>query len=248
MLVAGNWKANGSLAQVKTFAEQMRSVGEIDGVTVAVCPPAVYLSPFVEALAGTGVALGAQNVCDQDAGAYTGEISGDMLVEVGCRYAIVGHSERRHLYGESDSLIAARFAAARRHGLIPVLCVGESLAQREAGRTESVVENQVQAVLSHVGAAGFEGAVVAYEPVWAIGTGRTASPEQAQEMHACIRTLLRGAGAEAARAPILYGGSVKPDNAAQLFAMPDIDGGLIGGASLKADDFISICRAAADAG
>ena len=248
MLVAGNWKANGSLAQVKTFAEQMRSAGEIGDVAVAVCPPAIYLPSFAEAIAGTGVALGAQNVCDQDAGAYTGEISGDMLAEFGCRYAIVGHSERRHLYGESDGLVAARFVAAQRHGLTPILCVGETLEQREAARTESVVESQVQAVLSHAGAAAFQDAVVAYEPVWAIGTGRTASPEQAQDVHAFIRALLRGAGAEVARVPILYGGSVKPDNAGRLFAMPDIDGGLIGGASLKADDFISICRAAADAG
>lgn len=249
MLVAGNWKANGSLRRVEAFARKLRAaVDTVDGVTLAVCPPAIYLPAFRDALAGTTVALGGQNVCDGDPGAYTGEITGDMLAEFGCRYAIVGHSERRHLYGESNALVAARFVAARRHGLIPILCLGETLEEREAGRTEAVVESQLDAVLSAAGAAAFEGAVVAYEPVWAIGTGRTAGPQQAQEVHAVIRERLRRESSGAARAPILYGGSVKAGNAGALFEMPDVDGGLIGGASLEAEDFIAICRAAADAG
>lgn len=246
-LVAGNWKMNGSRERVAALVEGIRAgMGSVERAEVAVCPPFVYIPQVAGLLDGTGIALGAQNVCDHaEEGAYTGEVAGSMLAELGCRYVIVGHSERRNLYGESDELVARRFAAARRAGLTPILCVGELLAERERGETEAVVARQLDAVLALEGAAAFREAVIAYEPVWAIGTGRTATPEQAQEVHAFIRRRLAGhdAGvAEAAR--ILYGGSVKGSNAADLFAQPDIDGGLIGGASLKADEFLTICRAA----
>jgi triosephosphate isomerase len=200
-------------------------------------------------LSGSGISWGAQNVSQFEAGAYTGEVSGAMLVDFGCRYAIVGHSERRTLFGETSGIVAQKYAAAQKAGLTPILCIGETLAEREAGETEAVVESQLDAVLSQSGALSFTHAVIAYEPVWAIGTGKTATPEQAQAVHAFIRG--RVAAAESAIAEnvlILYGGSVKGSNAPQLFAMPDIDGGLIGGASLDAAEMATICRAAVPAG
>ena len=246
-LVAGNWKMNGSRERVRALVDGIQAgIGSVERAEVAVCPPFVYVPQVAELLAGSPIALGAQNVCDHaEEGAYTGEIAGSMLAEFGCRYVIVGHSERRNLYGESDTLVARRFAAARKAGLVPILCVGELLEERERGVTEEVVARQLDAVLELEGVEAFREAVIAYEPVWAIGTGHTATPEQAQEVHAFIRARLaeRDAGvAEVAR--ILYGGSVKGSNAADLFAQPDIDGGLIGGASLKADEFLTICRAA----
>src|SRR6056297_1131752 len=226
-LVAGNWKMHGSLADNRAL---------IDGI----------LEGAGEA---RGVELGAQDVSEHESGAYTGEVSASMLADLGCRYAIVGHSERRTLYGETDDRVAAKFAAAHRQGLVPILCIGETLEQREADETEAVIRRQLMAVIDEVGIAAFADAVVAYEPVWAIGTGRTASPEQAGEVHTFIRGLLRDRDAKVADGlRILYGGSVKGDNAPGLFAREDIDGGLIGGASLKAAEFLAIGRAAAAAG
>ena len=234
-LVAGNWKMHGSRAANAALLDAISRAGTAGGAECAVCVPYPYLQQASERLAGTGVALGAQNVSEHAQGAYTGEVSVAMLLDFGCRYVIVGHSERRQLYGESDSQVAAKFAAARKAGLVPILCVGETLEEREAGRTENVVGRQMQAVLN---ADDFGNAVLAYEPVWAIGTGRNATPEQAQAVHAFLR----------AKVPqgtrILYGGSMKPANAAGLLAMADIDGGLVGGASLVADDFIAILHAA----
>lgn len=215
---------------------------------VVVCPSFVFLRDAAESLAASSVGLGAQNVCDQDQGAYTGEVAGDMLADLGCRWAIVGHSERRHVYGETNALVAGRFAAAQRYGLTPILCVGEQLSEREKGATEAVLDEQLQAVFEHQGAQAFRSAIIAYEPVWAIGTGRTATPEQAQEAHAHIRNRVASYDASAAtKLQILYGGSVKPENASILFGQADVDGGLIGGASLQADDFLAICRAAESA-
>ena len=244
-LIAGNWKMHGSRAGA--LAEAVRAgMADLEGVEVAVCPSFVLLPEVAAVVAGSRLRLGAQNVADQDEGAYTGEVSAAMLRDFGCSLALVGHSERRQLYGESNRLVAKRFAAAKRHGIVPVLCVGETLEQREANRTEAVIAEQVDAVFAELGPQAFREAIIAYEPVWAIGTGRTASPEQAQEVHAFIRARVAEQDSEAApRLRILYGGSVKPDNAAALFAQPDIDGGLIGGASLKAEDFLAICRAAA---
>jgi triosephosphate isomerase (TIM) len=212
---------------------------------IAVCPPYVYLAEAAAKAAGTSILLGAQDVSSQDEGAFTGEVSGAMLADLGCRFAIVGHSERRSVHGESDELVAAKFIAAQRHGLLPILCVGESLEDREGERTEAVVGRQLKAVLDAAGIGAFSKAVIAYEPIWAIGTGRTASPEQAQAVHAFIRGLLRAEnGTIADFVKVLYGGSVKAANAADIFAMPDVDGGLVGGASLEARGFTSICRAA----
>ncbi len=214
-------------------------------MTAAVCVPFPYLAQAQSALTGTCLAWGAQNVSEQAQGAFTGEVSAAMLQDFSCRYVLVGHSERRAIYGESDVLVAEKFAAALAAGLHPILCVGETLAQREAGQTVDVVSAQIDAVLQRVGVAAFTDAVVAYEPVWAIGTGRTASSAQAQEVHAAIRAQIARADANVAEGlQILYGGSVKPSNALELFGMPDIDGGLIGGASLVAADFLAICRAA----
>ncbi len=245
-LVAGNWKMNGSLDSVRSLMDDIKQgLDSVRSAGVAVCPPAVYIPEVVRMAEGTRIAVGGQNVCDQDSGAYTGEIAGSMLKEFGCRYAIVGHSERRSLYAESDDLVARRFAAARRNGLIPILCVGELLEEREAGTTEQVVERQLDAVLELEGIAAFADAVVAYEPVWAIGTGKTASPAQAQEVHGFIRAMLAKHDAGVAENLIIqYGGSVKGANAAELFSQPDIDGGLIGGASLQAEEFLAICQAA----
>jgi triosephosphate isomerase len=238
-LVAGNWKMNGGQSLVASMAT---ALAEYQGVAdVVVCPPFPYLASAREQLPAA-IGLGAQNVSDQAEGAFTGEVSASMLAEAGCGYVIIGHSERRALYAESDAQIADKFAQVQAAGLIPVLCVGETLAEREAGNTDAVVCGQLQAVVDAVGVAAFARAVVAYEPVWAIGTGKTASPAQAQEMHAHIRSLIRDQyGAEIADSiTILYGGSVKPGNAKELFANPDVDGGLIGGASLKAADFNAI--------
>ncbi|AHK78569.1 triosephosphate isomerase [Ectothiorhodospira haloalkaliphila] len=248
-LVAGNWKMNGSRSANQALMHDVAAqVAALDSVDVAVCPPFVYLEQ-VSSLVGSAIALGAQDLSDQDEGAHTGEVSGAMLKDLGCQYVIVGHSERRTLYGEDDAFTARKFAAARRHGLKPILCVGELLEEREQDITEKVVARQLDAVLDLEGVEAFRDAVVAYEPVWAIGTGRTATPDQAQAVHAFIRERLAGHDASvAAGVQILYGGSVKADNAVELFNQADIDGGLIGGASLKAADFLAICKAAGQAG
>ncbi len=246
-LVAGNWKMNGSRESIKQLIAGIRQgAGSVQAAALAVCPPFVYLAEVREQLQGSNIALGAQNLCDHDSGAYTGEVAGPMLNEFGCRYVIVGHSERRNIYGESDELVARKFAAARKAGLVPILCVGELLEEREAGTTEAVVARQLEAVLKLEGVAALAQAVVAYEPVWAIGTGRTASPQQAQDVHRFIRGRIAGHdGTIAEGLRILYGGSVKASNAAELFRMADIDGGLIGGASLQAEEFLNIGRGAA---
>lgn len=237
---------HGSLAANEQLLSAVASgAKELNRVESAVFAPFPYLAQVQSLLAETDVAWGAQNLSEHAQGAFTGEVSAAMLGDFGCRYVLVGHSERRSLYGESDAQVAAKVEAALALGLRPVLCVGETLAQREAGQTNEVVAGQLAAVLERVGIAAFAAIVVAYEPVWAIGTGRTASSAQAQEVHAALRAQLAALDAGiAAGVRILYGGSVKPQNAAELFAMPDIDGGLIGGASLVADDFLTICRAA----
>lgn len=244
-LVAGNWKMHGSLRQNEALLERLRA--EAGGLTceVVVCPPFPYLAQAQALLEGSAVAWGAQSLSEFAQGAHTGEVSAGMLCDLGCRYVLVGHSERRSLYGESDSVVAGKFEAAVRAGLVPVLCVGETLSERESGVTGDVVRRQLDAVLDRVGVAGLASAVLAYEPVWAIGTGMTATPEQAQAVHALIRSHLAARGSGAASAiRILYGGSVKPQNAVELFGQPDVDGGLIGGAALVADDFLAICQAA----
>ena len=236
-LVAGNWKMHGNRASNRALLDAvLAGIQGLQGAECAVCVPFPYLGEVAERLKGTALALGAQNVSEHAQGAYTGEVSAAMLKELGCRYVIVGHSERRQLYGESDATVAAKFAAVRAHGMTPILCVGETLEEREGGRTELVVDRQLKAVLDSNG--NLEKAVVAYEPVWAIGTGKTATPEQAQAVHAFLRPKLP------AGTRILYGGSVKKDNAAALLGQPDIDGGLIGGASLVAADFVAIAQAA----
>ena len=243
-LIAGNWKMNGSLQSVINLVEGIKA-GDAGNAELAVCPPAVFLMKVGGMLADSGIALGAQNVCDQEAGAFTGEISAQMLKECGCRYAIVGHSERRSLYLESDQLVAARFATALNAGLVPILCVGETLQEREQGVTEDVVTRQLQVVIDLCGIAGIGQSVIAYEPVWAIGTGKVATPEQAQAIHAFIRAKLEQLDAGVAQqVQILYGGSMNPSNATELLSQQDIDGGLIGGAALKADDFLTIAQSA----
>ncbi len=244
-LVVGNWKMNGSTATIQTLLEQMKQgIGSVERTKVGVCPPFVYLSQVSIALGATNIAWGAQDVSQQAEGAFTGEVAVNMLKDFNCAYVIVGHSERRSLYHESDELVAQKFAAVQAGMMIPILCVGELLEERESGDTENVVKRQLDAVLNLAGIAAFEKAVIAYEPVWAIGTGKTASPQQAQDVHAFIRQqLAKYDNAIADKVQILYGGSVKGSNATELFSMADIDGGLIGGASLKADDFLTICRA-----
>lgn len=247
-LVVGNWKMNGTRTQaqqlVQTIVGGLRGIGSVE---IAVCPPFVLIPLVAATLAeGEGLALGAQNVSSERIGAFTGEISGTMLRDYGCRYTIVGHSERRSLYAEDDQVVARKFAAAIEQELRPILCVGETLAQREQGQTEAVVARQLDAVLDGSGIGAFAQAVVAYEPVWAIGTGKTATPQQAQAVHAFIRDKLAAHDdTVAANLRILYGGSVKGSNAHELFHEADIDGGLIGGASLDAEEFLIICRAAA---
>jgi len=249
-LVAGNWKMHGSLAANQRLLEALvAGAPATPGVGIAVCVPFPYLHQAATVLGGSPVAWGGQNLSEHDSGAYTGEVSGAMLREFGCRYVIVGHSERRQLYGERDGQVAAKFLAAQRAGLMPILCVGETLQEREQGATEEIVGRQLRAVVDAAGVGAFADALIAYEPVWAIGTGRTASPEQAQAAHAFIRALVGAADAEVAGGlAVLYGGSVKPANAGELFAMPDVDGGLIGGASLVVADFLAICRAAVRGG
>ena len=246
-LVAGNWKMNGSLqANAELTDGILAGMPASDSVQMLVCPPYPYLADLAGKLAATQLSLGAQNVSQNEAGAYTGEVSPGMLKDIGCEYVIVGHSERRAMMGESSEIVAETFMAALAVGLKPVLCVGETLEEREAERTEAVIDEQLNAVLDSAGVDSFASAVLAYEPVWAIGTGLTASPEQAQDVHRHIRAAIDSRNEEiAASIQILYGGSVKGENAAGLFTMPDIDGGLVGGASLKADDFLAIAHAAA---
>ena len=244
-LVAGNWKMNGSLDSVRELLQGVKAgIGEVSAAEVAVCPPYIFIPESQAQLAGSPVAWGGQDLSTEASGAFTGEIAASMLLDYGCKYVIVGHSERRALYGEDDALVARKFAVAREAGLVPILCIGETLEEREQGATEVVVGRQLDAVIELEGAAALADAVIAYEPVWAIGTGMTATPQQAQDVHAFIRR--RVAAHDAAVADglrILYGGSMKPGNAAELMAQPDIDGGLIGGASLKADDFLAIGKA-----
>lgn len=242
-LVVGNWKMHGSRpANAELLAGVLAARPFVNDV--AVCVPFVYLTETAATLAGSDLRWGAQDVSSHAQGAYTGEVSAAMLAEFGCRYAIVGHSERRAYHAESDPLVAEKAQAALAKGVTPIVCVGETLAQRDAGETEAVVKRQLSAVIHTLAHCAAE-IVVAYEPVWAIGTGRTATPEQAQAVHAVLRAQLHAATGKGDRIRILYGGSVKPDNADVLFRQPDIDGGLIGGASLKAADFVAICRAAA---
>ena len=240
-LVVGNWKMHGSRAANAELLSALLGARPF-GVDVAVCAPAVFLSEVAATLAGSELRWGAQDESAHEQGAYTGEVSAGMLHELGCRYSLVGHSERRALHGESDALVALKAQAALSRGVTPIVCVGETLAERDAGQTEAVVKRQLSAVIHQLARCAAE-MVVAYEPVWAIGTGRTASPEQAQAVHAVLRAQLQAATGRAEQMKILYGGSVKPDNAAVLFSQADIDGGLIGGASLKSADFIAICRA-----
>jgi triosephosphate isomerase len=246
-LVAGNWKLNGSREAnqrlVTGILEQLESAGDAG---VLLCPPYVYLPQVAVLITGSGIKLGAQDVAQQEKGAYTGEVSAPMLAETGCTHVIIGHSERRAAFGDTDEIVAEKFVAACGAGLIPILCVGETQQEREDGVTMEVVERQLGAVLDRAGSAAMGSAIVAYEPVWAIGTGLTATPAQAQEVHARIRSVVAAADVKiAGDLKILYGGSVKGANASELFAMEDIDGGLIGGASLDADEFMAICRAAA---
>lgn len=248
-LVVGNWKMNGSLQANQLLLKELSAgITDARGVAVAVCVPFPYLAQAQALLADTSLAWGAQNLSEKDSGAFTGEVAASMLRDFACRYVLVGHSERRTLYGENNALVAEKFAAALAGGLQPILCVGETLAERETGKTGEVVAKQVAAAIDRAGIAAFSKAVVAYEPVWAIGTGKTASSAQAQEVHAAIRAQVARADVKVAEGlQILYGGSVKPSNAAELFGMPDIDGGLIGGASLVASDFLAICQAATPA-
>lgn len=243
-LVAANWKMNGSHAANERWLAVFREA--LPTCETVVCPPFVYLAQVAQALAGTPAGVGGQNLCLQLAGAWTGEVAGEMLTDLGAKWVIVGHSERRAAYGETDDIVGAKSERALAAGLRPIVCVGETLEQREAGRTQQVVGAQLDAILRRCSVAQLAGGALAYEPVWAIGTGRTATPEQAQQVHEAIRTRLAAVDrASAAAVRVLYGGSVKPGNAAELFSQPDIDGGLIGGASLVAADFLAICAAAA---
>ena len=244
-IVAGNWKLHGSKAFATELVGAIATALPAPGVDVLVLPPLPYLGELIEDFEGHGVLFGAQDVSANEKGAYTGEVSAAMLVDIGARYGLVGHSERRQYHAESDALVARKFLAAKHAGLVPILCVGESLHERESGQTEYRIETQLAAVFELGGAQAFAGAVVAYEPVWAIGTGKTASPAQAQAVHAFIRGEIAARDATIAGSlPLLYGGSCKPDNAVELFAQPDVDGGLIGGASLVASDFLAIVAAA----
>ncbi|MEE4161071.1 MAG: triose-phosphate isomerase [Woeseiaceae bacterium] len=246
ILVAGNWKMNGdSAANAALVASIVAGQPASDNVELLVCPPYPYLAAVADGVRDSRVRLGAQNVSEHARGAYTGEVSAPMLSDIGCDYVIVGHSERRAMYGETSKIVAAKFAAVLREGLTPILCVGETLEDREAGKTEAVIDEQLDAVLDTAGADGIGKAVIAYEPVWAIGTGKTATPDQAQEVHRHLRSRIAAHDAGVAAAvQILYGGSVNGENAEGLFGMPDIDGGLVGGASLKAADFLAIADAA----
>jgi triosephosphate isomerase len=245
-VVVGNWKLNGSLAGNEALLQAcLREVPRDNPVACAVCVPSPYLAQVRAMLEGSGIAWGAQDLSRFDQGAYTGEVSGRMLVEFGCRYVIVGHSERRTIFGEADAVVAEKYVAARNAGLTPVYCVGETLEERERGQTHDVLARQVDALLQAYGVTGLERGIIAYEPVWAIGTGRTATAAQADEAHAFIRGRIGAKDGKVAESlPILYGGSVKAANAAELFAMPNVDGGLVGGASLVAQEFVAIWRAA----
>jgi triosephosphate isomerase len=245
-LVVGNWKLNGSLSSISELVagikEQFPSVKNAE---LAVCPPYIYMSYVQKLLQGTNMSLGAQDCSDQESGAYTGEVAARMVKEFGCKYNIIGHSERRHIYGDSDDKVATKFAHVVKNRMIPILCVGETLEERKAGHTEVVIAKQLNVVLDLFGVEAFRNAVIAYEPVWAIGTGQVATPAQAQEVHEEIRLTLDAQNKDiAANIRILYGGSMKPENAQELLQQPDIDGGLIGGAALKANDFIGIALAA----
>lgn len=244
-IVAANWKMNGSLDLVKELTGEIKAqLATLDnGVQVVIIPPALYLRDVRHEI-GSGFELGVQNVSQWDDGAVTGELSAAMAADVGASYVLIGHSERRQLFGETDEMVADKVAKALAHGLSPLVCVGETLGERDAGQAVDVVCAQIEKALSGIGPDSWKNIVVAYEPVWAIGTGKTATAEDAQRMHREIRDLLARLGAPADTVSLLYGGSVKPDNAAELFAQPDIDGGLIGGASLKADDFVRICQSA----
>ena len=246
-LVAGNWKMNGSSAVCAELADGILAGMPLSNfVKLLICPPYPYLRDLANKLAETSLSLGAQNVSQYESGAYTGEVSSRMLRDIGCEYVVVGHSERRAMMAESNEIVASKFKAALSEDLKPILCVGETLQEREANQTEVVIDEQLNTVLDSAGIESFETAVIAYEPIWAIGTGRTASPEQAQYVHSHIRVVISSRSEQIASAiQILYGGSVKGDNAAGLFTMSDIDGGLIGGASLKAADFLAIAAAAA---
>ncbi|MGD8711886.1 MAG: triose-phosphate isomerase [Thiohalophilus sp.] len=245
-LIAGNWKMNGSRASIKELLDGIKAgIGEVKSAEVAVCAPFVYLADVQQQLEGTPIAWGGQNLSKEEKGAFTGEISAAMLLDFACKYVIVGHSERRSLYGEDDQLVAEKFEVARQAGLKPILCVGETLEEREKNITEDVVARQINAVIDHAGVKALADGVIAYEPVWAIGTGKTATPEQAQDVHAFIRKLIADKDSNVADGlRIQYGGSMNAGNAAELLAKPDIDGGLIGGASLKSEDFLTICKAA----
>ena len=244
-LVAANWKMNGTRASVKALLDGFRQALPENGVEVLVCAPYIHIPLAADLLSGSAIGLGAQSVSEYADGACTGEISAAMLKDYGCRYVIIGHSERRHVFGETNETVARKFRHARESGLQAILCLGERLEEREAGMTEQVLSEQLGAVIAAAGTGTFSAAVIAYEPVWAIGTGRTATPEQAQAAHGFIRLqVARHDDRVADKLRILYGGSVKADNASGLFAMADVDGGLIGGASLKVDDFLAICQAA----
>jgi triosephosphate isomerase len=245
-LVAGNWKMNGSRAGVVDLLDGIKAgMGDVRTAEVAVCPPFVFIPETAARLQGTAIAWGGQNLSTHASGAYTGEVAASMLTDFGCKYVIVGHSERRTLYGEDDAVVAEKFEVARKAGLVPIFCVGETLEERDAEQTLGVLDRQIKDGLDGFTGEQVSGFVIAYEPVWAIGTGRTATPEQAQDVHAFIRGRVAAKDAAvAAGIRILYGGSMKPDNAVELMAKPDIDGGLIGGAALKASDFLAICRAA----
>ena len=246
VLIAGNWKMNGSRDSIKALLDGIKSgIGTVDKADVAVCAPYVYLSDVADQLNGTPVAWGAQNVSTEASGAFTGEISASMINDFGCTYIIVGHSERRTLYGETDDVVAKKYGVVLEAGMTPIFCIGETLDEREKGVTEDVVARQIQAVIDAHGVDALGKGVIAYEPVWAIGTGKTASPEQAQDVHAFIRGMIAKASADVADKIIIqYGGSMNAGNAKDLLAQPDIDGGLIGGASLKAEDFLAICTSA----
>lgn len=247
-LVAANWKMNGDKATIDGLLGAFVQGIDTAAIDAVVFPPALYVAQLAEKLAGSGIGYGVQNAHYAEKGAYTGELSLPMVKEFGCEYVLVGHSERRELFAEDDALVATKVEAVLNAGLTPMLCVGETLEQREAGTTEQVVGNQLKAVLDKVGIQAFERTVIAYEPVWAIGTGKTASPDQAQEVHAFIRGQLANADAAIAqKCRVLYGGSVKAASAHELFQQPDIDGGLVGGASLLADEFVAICQAAKEA-
>lgn len=245
-LVVGNWKMNGNLASNQTLLKALIPLlKQLSSVGCAVCVPYPYLAQTEQVLRGNGIPWGAQDVCEFEHGAYTGGVSAGMLADFGCRYVIVGHSERRSLFGDTDKSVAAKYAAVLKAGLTPIVCVGETLAEREGGVMEKVIARQVDAVIAQSGVAALAQAVLAYEPVWAIGTGKTASPDEAQAVHAFIRGRIADQDMKVADGLLmLYGGSVKANNAQQLFSMPDIDGGLIGGASLVAEEFAAICKAA----